>query len=141
MNIQSKSFQRRAMNATPTQAEETVHILGEGEPGGLPWWVYFNPELLEIAKEELVRRCLQLGGHVSDIPEPGDYMTVDVVGERALAIRGKDGVVRCFHNVCRHRGSRVVKAERGHCQAAIVCPFHGWSYNLDGKLRGVPKPR
>ena len=130
------------MNSTPTQVEEeTVHVLGEGERGGLPWWVYFNPELLEIEKEELFRRCWQLVGHVSDIPEPGDYMTLDVVGERALAIRGKDGVVRCFHNVCRHRGSRVVKEERGHGQAAIVCPFHGWSYNLDGKLRGMPKPR
>ncbi|HKF60912.1 MAG TPA: Rieske 2Fe-2S domain-containing protein, partial [Dongiaceae bacterium] len=109
------------MNSTPTQVEEeTHHVLGEDERGGLPWWVYFNPELLEIEKEELFRRCWQLVGHVSDIPEPGDYMTLDVVGERALAIRGKDGVVRCFHNVCRHRGSRVVKAERGHCQAAIV---------------------
>ena len=130
------------MNSTTTQVEEeTHHVLGEGERGGLPWWVYFNPELLEIEKEELFRRCWQLVGHISDIPAPGDYMTLDVVGERALAIRGKDGVVRCFHNVCRHRGSRVVKAERGHCQAAIVCPFHGWSYNLDGKLRGMPKPR
>jgi phenylpropionate dioxygenase-like ring-hydroxylating dioxygenase large terminal subunit len=127
--------------ATPTPVEEASLILGEGERGGLPWWVYFNPELLEIEKEELFRRCWQLVGHVSDIPEAGDYMTLDVVGERALVIRGRDGVVRGFHNVCRHRGSRVVKAERGHCHAAIVCPFHGWSYNLDGQLRGVPKPR
>jgi carnitine monooxygenase subunit len=130
-----------AMNQTSTPLEERAHVLGEGERGGLPWWVYFNPELLEIEKEELFRRCWQLVGHVSDIPEPGDYMTLDVVGERALAVRGRDGAVRAFHNVCRHRGSRVVQAERGHCRAAIVCPFHGWSYSLDGKLRGMPKPR
>jgi len=130
-----------AMKANPTLMKDPAPALGEGERGGLPWWTYFNAELLEVEKEELFRRSWQLVGHVSDIPEPGDYMTLDVVGERALAIRGKDGVVRCFHNVCRHRGSRVVKAERGRCQAAIVCPFHGWSYNLDGRLRGMPKPR
>ena len=130
-----------SMNPAPTTLLEAAHVLGEGERGGLPWWAYFNLELLEIEKDELFRRCWQLVGHVSDIPVPGDYLTLDVVGERALAIRGKDGVVRCFHNVCRHRGSRVVREERGHCQAAIVCPFHGWSYNLDGKLRGMPKPK
>ena len=130
-----------SMNPAPTTLLEAAHVLGESERGGLPWWAYFNLELLEIEKDQLFRRCWQLVGHVSDIPVPGDYLTLDVVGERALVMRGKDGEVRCFHNVCRHRGSRVVRDERGHCQAAIVCPFHGWSYNLDGKLRGMPKPK
>lgn len=129
------------MTANPTLPDGAGHVLGEGERGGLAAWTYFNAELLEIEKEELFRRCWQLVGHLSDIPGPGDYLTLDVAGERALAIRGKDGAVRCFHNVCRHRGSRVVKDERGRCAAAIVCPFHGWSYNLDGRLRGMPKPR
>jgi phenylpropionate dioxygenase-like ring-hydroxylating dioxygenase large terminal subunit len=120
---------------------EPEHVLGEGERGGLPWWTYFNSELLEIEKEQLFRRCWQLVGHVSDIPEPGDYLTLDIIGERALAVRGTDGDVRCFHNVCRHRGSRVVTGAWGRCRGAIVCPFHGWSYNLDGSLRGMPKPK
>jgi len=131
---------RAAGTSAGTHLGET-HVLGEGERGGLPWWTYFNAELLEIEKEQLFRRCWQLVGHVSDIPEAGDYLTFDLVGERALALRGKDGAVRCFHNVCRHRGSRVVKAAQGSCRGAIVCPFHGWSYNLDGTLRGMPKPR
>ena len=63
-------------------------------------------------------------------------MTLDLAGERAIAVRGKDGQVRCFHNVCRHRGSRVVADERGRCKSALVCPFHGWAYNLDGTLQG-----
>ncbi len=116
-------------------------ILGEDERSGLPWWTYFNPELLEIEKEELFRRCWQLAGHVNDIPEAGQYRCFDVVGERALLVRGSDGKVRAFHNVCRHRGSRVVAAEEGRCKGAIVCPFHGWSYNLDGTLRAVRQPR
>jgi carnitine monooxygenase subunit len=56
-------------------------------------------------------------------------------------VRGHDGEVRAFHNVCRHRGSRVVAHQSGHCKSALVCPFHGWSYNLDGTLRGVPQKR
>lgn len=119
----------------------TVPLLGDDERTGLPWWTYFNKELLEIEKDQLFRRCWQLVGHVSDLPEAGDYLTLDVVGERAIAVRGKDGLVRCFHNVCRHRGSRVVADQQGHCKAAIVCPFHGWTYNFDGTLRGVPKAR
>src|SRR6516165_11315586 len=122
MNIQSNTRSGVPIPMIPTpnlpdqaRADQARAGLGADERDGLPWWTYFNPELLEIEKEELFRRCWQLVGHVSDIPEPGDYLTLDVVGERALAIRGKDGVVRCFHNVCRHRGSRVVKAERSRC--------------------------
>jgi carnitine monooxygenase subunit len=66
---------------------------------------------------------------------------MDVVGERALILRGKDGVVRGFHNLCRHRGSRVVADSQGTCRNALVCPFHGWVYNLDGTLRGAARPR
>src|SRR3546814_17073481 len=62
-------------------------------------------------------------------------------GERALIIRGEDGTVRAFHNVCRHRGSRVAVKAKGQCRSALVCPFHGWSYNLDGKLRGPARPK
>jgi phenylpropionate dioxygenase-like ring-hydroxylating dioxygenase large terminal subunit len=115
--------------------------LADGKRSGLPGWTYFSAEGLEIEKELLFRRSWQLLGHVNDIPAPGDYVTFDIVGERAIAIRGKDGKVRCFHNVCRHRGSRVVPDRQGSCKSAIVCPFHGWSYNLDGTLRGAPAPR
>ena len=109
--------------------------------GGLPPWTYFNAELLELERRELFRRCWQLACHVSDVPEPGDYRCFDMVGERALIVRGHDGEVRAFHNVCRHRGSRVVAHQAGHCRSALVCPFHGWSYNLDGTLRAVPQKR
>ncbi|MEY8839619.1 SRPBCC family protein [Cribrihabitans sp. XS_ASV171] len=107
---------------------------------GLPAWAYTNPELLEAEKDLLFRAHWQVVCHESDIPEPGDFVTLDCVGERALVIRGRDGVVRGFHNLCRHRGSRVVAEERGSCPKAIICPFHGWVYDLDGKLRGAAQP-
>ncbi len=115
--------------------------LDDDKRGGLPNWTYTNPEYLEVEKDELFRKSWQLACHVSDVPNVGDYYSFDLVGERALIVRGKDNVVRAFHNVCRHRGSRVVASERGTCKSAIVCPFHGWSYNLDGTLRAVPQAK
>jgi phenylpropionate dioxygenase-like ring-hydroxylating dioxygenase large terminal subunit len=59
--------------------------------------------------------------------------------ERTVIVRDQDGQVRAFHNVCRHRASRVVGEDKGHCGKAFICPFHGWSYNLDGTLKNIPK--
>ena len=101
-------------------------------------WTYFDDELLALESDTLFKRNWQLVGHVSDVPNGGDYKTFDMLGERALVIRGDDGQLRAFHNVCRHRGSRVVAADDGNCARSIVCPFHGWSYQLDGRLRGIP---
>jgi phenylpropionate dioxygenase-like ring-hydroxylating dioxygenase large terminal subunit/AcrR family transcriptional regulator len=104
----------------------------------LPTWTYDSPEFLELEKEYLFRRQWLIAGHASEMPNPGDYITVDAVGERGVIIRGKDGALRGFHNVCRHRASRVVTGESGNCAGHIVCPYHGWRYDLDGGLRSVP---
>lgn len=106
---------------------------------GLPAWGYTNTELLDAEKELLFRRHWQLICHINDIPEPGDFVASELVSERALIVRGRDGQVRAFHNLCRHRGSRVVAEDSGKCNS-IVCPFHGWVYNLDGTLRGPAQP-
>jgi phenylpropionate dioxygenase-like ring-hydroxylating dioxygenase large terminal subunit len=108
--------------------------------GGLPAWTYDNDEITELEKEFVFRRNWLLVGHVNAIPNPGDYMTLDVADERAMVVRGGDGEVRTFHNLCRHRGSRVAPERQGNCGKVITCPFHGWCYNLDGGLRAVQKP-
>ena len=113
-----------------------VAIPNDWDRRGLPGWAYHSEALLELEKEHVFRNHWQIAGHVSDVEEAGDYLTLDVVGERALVVRGKDGEVRAFHNICRHRGSRVVADNQGNCKNALVCPFHGWVYNLDGTLRG-----
>ncbi|GLS31165.1 Phenylpropionate dioxygenase, large terminal subunit [Mesorhizobium albiziae] len=118
-----------------------VTVPNDWDRRGLPGWCYHSPALLEVEKEHVFRNHWQIACHVSDVPSPGNYLTMDVVGERALIVRGADGVVRAFHNICRHRGSRVVAAEKGTCKNALVCPFHGWVYNLDGTLRGAARPR
>ncbi|MCL6707624.1 aromatic ring-hydroxylating dioxygenase subunit alpha [Pseudomonas sp. R2.Fl] len=107
---------------------------------GLPGWCYHSEALLELEREHVFRTHWQIACHVSDVPEAGSYITLDIVGERVLIVRDKDGEVRAFHNICRHRGSRLVADEKGRCRGALVCPFHGWVYNLDGTLRGAARP-
>ena len=74
-----------------------------------------------------------------EAPEPGDFVSIDVAGESLLVVRGKDGELRGFYNVCRHRGSRLCDPEtHGHAKGAIKCPYHAWSYSYDGSLIGTP---
>jgi len=108
---------------------------------GLPGWTYHSKAFLELEKQEIFRKHWQIACHVSDLPEPGNYIAFDMCGERALVLRGADGEVRAFHNMCRHRGARVVADQQGTCKGALVCPFHGWVYNLDGTLRGAARPK
>ncbi|MBE2274692.1 MAG: aromatic ring-hydroxylating dioxygenase subunit alpha [Rhodobacteraceae bacterium] len=107
---------------------------------GLPAWTYHSPALFALERDTIFLTHWQVAGHVSDIPTPGDWLTFDLLGERALVVRGQDGVIRAFMNLCRHRGARVVDGAQGKCRGALVCPFHGWVYNLDGTLRGAARP-
>ncbi len=116
-------------------------IANDWDRSGLPGWTYHNPALLELEISDVFLAHWQIAGHVNDVAKPGDFLAFDLGHERALIIRGDDGVVRAFHNLCRHRGSRVAVGDKGHCRNALVCPFHGWVYNLDGTLRGPARPQ
>ncbi|MEP5731634.1 MAG: aromatic ring-hydroxylating dioxygenase subunit alpha [Sulfitobacter sp.] len=107
---------------------------------GLPGWCYHSEALLHLEKEHLFKTHWQIACHVSDVPAPGCYQTFDMCDERAIILRDADGEVRAYHNICRHRGSRLVVENAGQCPNALICPFHGWVYNLDGTLRGAARP-
>jgi phenylpropionate dioxygenase-like ring-hydroxylating dioxygenase large terminal subunit len=85
----------------------------------------------------VLRPAAQVVCHLSDIAEPGDWRSLDYLAEKILVIRGRDGAVRAFANVCRHRGARLLDGEGG-CARRVTCRYHGWSYDLDGRLVGVP---
>jgi len=112
-------------------------VPNDWDRSGLPGWTYFSQPLFELEKTEIFKTHWQYACHVSEVARIGQYVTFDIAQERALVIRGQDGVVRGFHNLCRHRGSRLVGDEKGQCNKALICPFHGWAYNLDGSLRGI----
>ena len=117
-----------------------IRIPNDWDRKGLPGWCYHSPALLELEKEELFKTHWQIACHVSDVAKPGSYQTFDLCGERALILRNAEDEIQAFHNICRHRGSRLVAEEKGECKNALVCPFHGWVYNLDGTLRGAARP-
>jgi phenylpropionate dioxygenase-like ring-hydroxylating dioxygenase large terminal subunit len=106
---------------------------------GLPGWTYHSPALLDL-EIEIFKTHWQVACHISDIPNAGDFKTFDLCGERAIILRDSNLGVRAFHNICRHRGSRLVATDQGTCKNALICPFHGWVYNLDGTLRGAAQP-
>lgn len=105
---------------------------------GLPGWIYHDADFFALEKRSIFRTSWQLVCHNSDIPSPGDYHTFDLLGESVVAIRARDGAVRSFHNVCRHRAARLLDGNKGHCAGRITCPYHAWTYSLEGKLVGVP---
>lgn len=104
---------------------------------GLPAWTYHDPEFFEIERERVFAASWQIVCHASDVADPGDWHSLDVIGESVIVVRQKDGGLKAFTNVCRHRGSRLVDGTSG-CAAKLTCPYHAWTYELDGRLTGVP---
>ena len=103
----------------------------------LPGWLYFDPEFFEAEKKAFLRAAPQIVCHESEISQPGEWRTLEYLGESVVVIRGDGGEVRAFSNVCRHRGSRLVDGTGG-CAKVLTCPYHAWSYARDGRLVGVP---
>ena len=103
----------------------------------LPGWLYFDSEFFEAEKHAFLKRAPQVVCHESEIAEPGEWRSLDYLGESVIVIRGDDGKIRAFANVCRHRGSRLVDGSGG-CAKVLTCPYHAWSYARDGRLVGVP---
>ena len=103
----------------------------------LPGWIYHDPEFFALEQERIFRPSWQIVCHVSEIEGAGDYRTLDFLGESVIVIRGDDGEIRAFTNVCRHRAMRLVEGPAG-CAKKLVCPYHAWTFEPDGRLSGVP---
>lgn len=86
--------------------------------------------------ERIFFKYWTLAGHVSSAANAGDWFLCDIAGESVIIVRGHDSQLRAFANVCRHRGSRICTKSSGH-NTMLVCPYHAWTYNLDGTLRGA----
>src|SRR5882757_1782040 len=108
------------------------------EDFSLPGWIYRDPDFLHAEKQQVFAASWQIVCHLNDIPNPGDYHTLDFLGEPIVAVRGRDLGVKAFFNVCRHRAARLLDGGAGHCPGRIVCPYHAWTYDLDGTLSAVP---
>ncbi|MBT8081068.1 MAG: aromatic ring-hydroxylating dioxygenase subunit alpha [Gammaproteobacteria bacterium] len=109
-------------------------LLAARRPGhALAQAFYTDPAIYELELERIVYRNWVLAGHVSELPDSGDFKVLEVARESAIIVRGEDGELRAFANVCRHRGSLVCLENRGTTKK-FTCPYHGWMYGLDGRL-------
>ena len=101
--------------------------------------VYLDPDVFALEMQRLWRNAWIYVGHDSQIPEPGDFYSAQIGREPVIMVRGADSNVRVLPNRCSHKGTKLVSAVHGKCQAgSIRCPYHGWTYRLDGSLRTVP---
>ncbi len=109
-------------------------------PGGvyetLPASAYCDPALFATERARIFRRSWQLIGHETDLPNPGDYRVDDISGSSVIVMRGTDGTLRGFYNVCAHRGHELLAGEG--CVKKLTCAYHAWTYDTLGQLRALP---
>ncbi|MDQ2654182.1 MAG: aromatic ring-hydroxylating dioxygenase subunit alpha [Chloroflexota bacterium] len=104
----------------------------------LPGRYFHDPAIYSREQERIFGDLWICVGRADALPGPGDFMTVELSGESAIVMRGRDGGLRAFLNVCRHRGARLCLEHSGNTGPALQCPYHAWSYSLDGRLVGAP---
>jgi phenylpropionate dioxygenase-like ring-hydroxylating dioxygenase large terminal subunit len=135
---------RMALSRDVTVGERLLSHLERGTTDSaetvtrMPVRYYLDPELWQREIDNIFKRLPLMLAFGSELSSGGDYKAMDVVGVPVLMLRGRDGVVRAFLNVCRHRGARLKAEGEGSCRR-IVCPYHAWSYDHEGKLVGIYK--
>ena len=110
--------------------------LAEAQTIPAPW--YTDERIATLEHKTVFSRTWQAVGRVDQVANPGDYLTANIAGEPIVVVRAQDGVLRAFFNVCRHHAAAVMTEPCGHA-TILRCPYHGWSYGLDGSLKGVPE--
>src|SRR5580658_1252488 len=115
------------------RSNDTFHVEAEiARAWTLPARFYVDSSILAAEKEKIFARTWQVVGHASQVQNPGDYFTNDLIGEPLVFVRGLDGRLRGFYNVCRHRAGPP--AEGCGSRKLFRCGYHGWTYGLDGAL-------
>ena len=112
-----------------------VRALAEQKAGyGLTQPFYSDPSFFEVELETIFHKEWLFAGHECELKRAGDWITLQVGAYPILIVRGQEGQIRAFHNVCRHRGFKLCDAAKGQAPRRIVCPYHQWAYDLDGRL-------
>src|SRR5256886_12277158 len=109
--------------------------LAEASTIPAPW--YTDERLFELEKQTIFSRSWQFAARIDQLNKPGDYVTGEVAGEPIVVVRGGDNKLRAFFNVCRHHAAAVMTERQGHA-SQMRCPYHGWTYSLEGELKGTP---
>ncbi len=119
-------------------SEKAVWSVEDQEAGySLPPRFFYDEDVYRQEKSKIFFKSWHLVAHVNELREPGAFVTHEIFEQSVLVIAGRDGEIRAFHNVCQHRGNRLVEARRGK-SPTFTCGYHAWTYALDGCLRGAP---
>lgn len=103
----------------------------------LPREYYISEDIFIQEKQNFLLQHWHFATHVSDIPKAGDYVVVELLGESVIVMRGRDGRISAVNNVCRHRGHSICVEPKGN-KRRLTCPYHAWTYDLEGKLIAAP---
>jgi phenylpropionate dioxygenase-like ring-hydroxylating dioxygenase large terminal subunit len=106
-------------------------------PDRVPKQRYLDQGFFDLEAEQLWSRVWQMACRLEEVPEPGDFVTYEILDQSVILLRGDDGDVRAFHNACRHRGVQLLEGS-GTCERELTCPFHGWRYGRDGANTRIP---
>jgi Rieske 2Fe-2S family protein len=117
--------------------ERTLRPFAEART--LPGAVYTSQDLFRLEQNGIFAKQWLCVGRGADLPAPGDYFLKDIAGYSIIFMRGRDGRVRGFYNVCRHRGSKLLDTPCGKGLSRVLCPYHAWSYNTDGTIQSAPQ--
>jgi phenylpropionate dioxygenase-like ring-hydroxylating dioxygenase large terminal subunit len=121
-------------------ADDLARLIAERRPGfSLQQEFYTSARIYRLELEKFLLQRWLCVGHGSRIPKTGDYFLFEIDRESLILVRGRDGDIRALANVCRHRGSRVCYDSEGSAKL-FLCPYHGWGYELDGRLRAARHP-
>ena len=101
--------------------------------------IFTDERIFLEEQEKIFAHVWQFACHESEVEKQGDFRRVNVAGKSILLVRGRDGLVRAFYNICRHRAAEVVREDSGNA-ALFTCFYHHWTYGLEGELRGTAKP-
>ncbi len=102
----------------------------------LPARFFYDEAVFQLEKTRIFYKSWHLVGHLNELREPGSFLTHEIFEQSVIVVAGRDGVIRAFHNVCQHRGNRLVESRRGRL-SMLTCGYHAWTYSLDGCLRGA----
>ncbi len=129
-----KKDEMKEIMVSPDQYAATRRPLRQAAP--LPHWCYTAPEWHTREIEAIFRKEWLCIGRAEQIPNPGDFFSIEVIGQPMIAVRDETGQIRVHSAICRHRGAIITEGS-GRCRA-FVCPYHSWTYSLNGKLVSTP---
>ncbi|AOE86973.1 aromatic ring-hydroxylating oxygenase subunit alpha [Pseudomonas sp. TCU-HL1] len=105
----------------------------------LPSRYFFDESLFKAERDRIFMHAWHVAGHKSEFHEPGQYVVVDLFDQSVVVARSMKGEIRAFHNVCQHRGNRLLEGRRGTTGGVVRCAYHSWCYEMDGSLRSAPR--